>query len=232
MVLDYRWNDYICKYIDGDEYKKGLCFAHAFNFVIDNFTFITYRIPIEKTELNYVFISEEEMLNYFVELSATFSFKIISFRKKHDEYQLQIAIPIKKGCYRYPLYISTFIRYVWEHPFSIAVKCALKNRNTFTGLNITTIIQFYLGVFCNKRKCHHHGYENMAFTNMHPKAQYNNFWRDFNDRSTLKYITNKYSNILTSIEVFNIKCIDQICDSINKLANEVYGKYKKDICCW
>lgn len=235
MVLDYRGKDYICRYLNGNEHKSGLCFSSAFGFVRQNHTFITYRIPIEKEELNYVFISEKQMFNYFIELSSIFSFKIISFRKMHDEYRLQVAIPIISDYWegkRYPLYVSTFIRYVYEHPFSIAVKCALENRHNFSGLNIVAIIQFYLGIFCDKRKCHHHGDFGYVYTNMHPKSQYNCIINNFNNTTTFYYTTQKYITILESLKLFNIKCINQICNSINKIADEVYERDKKNICCW
>ena len=233
MVLDFRGCDYVCKYYDGNYLKSGLCFSKGFGVGTNNgYAHITCFIPIKPDELNYVFVTEQQMLDYFIELSELFSFNIITFHKTETHYKLQLRIPCERDYSRYVLYVLTFIRYAYEHPFSIALKCALENRQYFKGLSIVEIIQFYLGVFCNKRTCHHHGNQGRVFKNMNVKSQFNNIVNQFNYSVTFTEITTEYVKTLDYIQLFNIKCLDQLCYCINLLAIEIYEKYKKDICRW
>lgn len=232
-MVDFRYCEYKCKYLDNKKCIKDLCFADiGQQGSINNSTFITYFMDKEQNELNYVFISRSEMIDYLNEVTQLLGCHLCLIQETSKYYRIQIEIPGNDK--RYLIYVSTIVRYIYEHPFSIAVYCAMKNRYSFPELNIIQIVQFYIGAFCDKRPCHHFGDATYTFSNINVKCQFNLIKNFFNDCCVEKFVklTSTHTSILNDIQVFPIKILPQISDCINDLANIVYEKNKKRICCW
>ena len=176
--------------------------------------------------------NEVEKKQSFDALKKAEEYYVIICRETSKYYRIQVEIPGNDN--RYLIYVSTIIRYIYEPPFSIAVYCAMKNRHSFPELNIIQIVQFYIGAFCDKRPCHHFGNAAYTFSNIDVKCQFNLIKDYFNDCCAEKFVelTGTHTYILEGMQVFPIKILPQISDCINDLANIVYEKNKKRICCW
>ncbi len=232
MVLEFNYCDYVCKYRDGEEYIKDICFSEIGHNRIGSSYFITYYISKVQEELNYIFITKQQMIDYLKEITKLLSCNICFIKDTKDYYRVQIEIPGNNK--RYLIYVSTIVRYMYEHPFSIAVYCALKNRDSFPELNIIQIVQFYIGALNDKRPCHHFGNTGYTFSNLNVKNQFNLIKDYFNDVEPRKFVKliRPHSHVLDQIQCFNIKILPQLSDCINDLANKIYERNKKCICCW
>lgn len=231
MILDFRYRDYVCKYYAGAHRYNVICFSNGCDRGrVGNYSYITYIFPKNKqNELNYCFLNKTDLLGYFVEISKIFGFKLLSFKETEDLYKLQIRCICDN---RYFIYISTYIRYVYEWPFSLLLAAAWKNKNNFPELNITHIMQFYLAVFFDGRRCHCPGEVYLAFQNINPKCQFNLLKRDFNRSNSFIQIKSKYEKLTSQINQFNLKQLPQIISGINFIANKCYERNKKNICRW
>lgn len=233
MILDFRFKEYKCQYFAGSRFIEGACFSSGClngQFPHDaSHTCVTYIWSKQPDELNYCFLDRNTMLRYFIDLSKRFSFKIISFSENDKRYKLQIDVINE---HRYFVYVSMYIRYVYEFPFSLALYCALQNYHNFPELDITNIIQFYIALFHDGRRCHCPGMDRLAYYNLNCKSIFNNLRDDFNYSNCFCKIKSNHVSLLESLRKFNEKNLPEIVSGINNIANKYYVKNKKDICCW
>lgn len=230
MVFNFRFADYKCQYLAGAAHKRGVCFSEGFQEgIIDGKLHITYLIPKELEELNYMFITKDQLFDYLYEVSHIIGFTVETIYDINLYYKVQVSMAPEN---RYFRYVSTIVRFTWEFPFSVATYCVLQNRQNFPELDLVQIMQFYLGVFCDRRQCHYFARPGYVYSNMNSKCHFNIVREQFNNTSPCVKTTNDYDIILDRLNEFNAKCLPVVSESINKLANEVYEKYKKDICCW
>lgn len=232
MILNFKYKEYKCQYFAGLHYIDGICFRDGCTngaFINNSkHSCVTYIWSKDPDELNYCFLDQEMLLKYFLDISKKFGFKIISFTENKTRYKLQIDIINER---RYFVYVSMYIRYVYEFPFSLILYCALQNQHNLPELDITNIIQFYIALFYNGRRCHCPGYDYLAYYNINCKSIFNNLRDDFNDANCFVHIDSEYINLLEELRKFNDKNLPQIVDGINNIVNIYYSKYEKNLCC-
>lgn len=231
MILDFRLKDYKCNYYDGKYFNSGICFSLGCELgIIGKYTHITYVWPKEKQDqLNYCFLDKDALLRYFIEISKLLGFRLIAFADTEDKYRLQIeCIPNR----RYFIYISTYVRYVYEYPFSLFLYAAWCNRANFPELNITQIIQFYRAIFYGGHMCHCPGMDNDAFYNINAKCQFSLIKDHFNYSRGFVQINSNHNTLYKIVKTFNTKQLPQIVSGINCISNKYYAENKKNICRW
>ena len=230
MVVNFKFKEYCTKYFAGSTFHKYVCFSPGCSDgIYGNNAFVTYYIPKKVQELSYCFLDKDEILLYIIELQKIFGLTLLSFKENKRYYLIQIEMPYDK---RYFLYVSTYIRYLYEFPFSLLLKCAVQNRVNFPKFNITHIIQFYIALFYKGRTCHCPGMNTYAFRNINSKSQYNLIRNWFNNTHTFVRIQTKHITLTESFEVFNDKILPHIIISINNIANRYFERYEKSLCCW
>ena len=231
MILDFRMKDYVCNYIAGRRYYNTICFSEGCKGGSYNKAYhATLMWPKDKQEeLNYCYFDKDVLIEYFSEISRILGFKLISFQETEHRYKLQIETPVD---HRYFIYCAMCIRYVYEHPFALLLHAAWNNRKNLPDLDIIQIMQFYLALFFNGRRCHCPGLDNLAFYNINSKCQFNLIRDNFNRETSFISITSKYLNLCNAMNSFNTKQLTQISQGINKIANIYYDKRKKDLCRW
>lgn len=233
MILNFKIKDYKCQYFAGSRFIEGACFSSGCSdgkFPHDpSHTCITYMWSKQPDELNYCFLDRNTMLRYFIVLSKKFGFKIISFSENDKRYKLQIDVINER---RYFIYVSMYIRYVYEFPFSLALYCALQNHYNFPELDITNIIQFYIALFHDGNRCHCPGLNHLAYYNLNCKSIFNNLRDDFNYANCFCEIESNHTGLLAKLRKFNEKNLPEIVSGINNIANKYYVKSKKNICRW
>lgn len=233
MTLDFRYKDYKCEYLVGNRYVKSVCFwggcgdgQYGKNKKHAHITYIWSKTP---DELNYCFLDKETMLRYFMDISKRLGFKLLSFIETPTHYKLQIDVIANR---RYFIYVSMYIRYVYEFPFSLALYCALQNTENFPELDITHIIQFYIAVLHDGARCHCPGRDRLAFYNINCKCQFSSIRDNFNDGKSLVAIKSQYTHLLKNFRLLNSKNLPQIVSGINNIVNQHYNENKKIICRW
>ena len=230
MVFNFKWADFKCEYLAGATRKRGVCFSEGFREgIVNEKLHITYFEPKKVNELNYMFITKDQLFDYLHEVSYTMGFTVETIYETKDFYKVQDSMAPEN---RYFRYVSTIVRFTWEFPFSVATYCVLQNRQNFPELDLVQIIQFYLGIFCDRGQCHHFARPGYVYSNMNSKCHFNIVREQFNNTRPCVKTTNDYDMILDKINTFAAKCLPIVSESINKLANKVYEKYKIDICCW
>lgn len=236
MRLNFRLASYRCRYKDGSRPISGACFSSGCGELVykernHRYANVTIKWTKEIEELNYCFLDTETMIKYFMDLSKLLGFRLLSFNSYGDYYKLQIRIFPDK---RYFVYVSTFIRYVYEFPFSLLTYCALHNIKSFPGLNSIQIIQLYIALFYSKigALCHCHGKANYAYTNMNSKLMFSLNRKDFNRSTHLTFVYTDHSGLTQLFNTLNTKNLPQIVDGINNLANKYYAKNEESICRW
>lgn len=230
MILNFNFSNYNCIYRAGNHKIHGVCFSSGYvGGVYNGRVYITYFLAKQRDELNYVFLSRKQVIDYVCEVSQLLGFDLIALKETESYYKLQVAMPKDRRLF---LYISTFIRYTYEHPFSLALYCAILNRHNFPELNIIQIIQFYIGLFFNGRSCHIIADTGLCFSNMNCKSQFNILRYHFNSSNSFIKLDINHGTMLGFFDVINTKQLPQIAEGINNIANKYYAKYKKSICCW
>ena len=236
MILNFKLKSYRCRYKDGPKSIGGVCFSSGCgNDLYEErnrlYANVTIRWTKGNEELNYCFLDTETMIKYFIDLSVLLGFKLLSFNSNSDCYKLQIRIIPNR---RYFIYVSTFIRYVYEFPFSLLTYCALHNIKSFPGLNSIQIIQLYIALFYSKAGalCHCHGKANYAYTNMNSKLMFSLNRKNFNNSSYLTFVHTDHSGLIQLFNILNTKNLPQIADGINNLANKYYVENEESIRRW
>ena len=233
MILDFRYKDYKCEYLVGNELVKGVCFwdgcGHGEYGYENKHAHVTYIWSKTPDELNYCFLDKKTMWRYFIEISRRLGFKLLSFSETSTHYKLQIDVMADR---RYFIYVSMYIRYVYEFPFSLALYCALQNTENFPELDITQIIQFYIAVLHDGARCHCPGKDRLAFYNISSKCQFSSIRDDFNYGKSLVRIKSVYITLLKLFRSFNSKNLPQIVNGINNIVNKCYNENKANICRW
>lgn len=230
MIIDYCYKTFCCKYYAGYYYYDGVCFSSGFNKGNYKYhTYITYIIPKTQKQLSLCFLTKKEIIEYSKELSSLLGFSLISLSESKEVYYLQIKAPHHR---RYLLYISTFIRYMYEHPFSILLYCALKSKPDFPKLDSIQIIQLYLGIFLRCCSQHAVGTLKYIFDNRNIKSIYNTQFNNFNTSNHLVYIPYNYSAVYNLLKIINTKNLPEIAELLKLLAKQIYIEYEKDICRW
>jgi hypothetical protein len=233
MILDFNFKNYKCRYFIGNQLFRGFCFSsgcgtgkYGTNKQRSHVTIIWSK---DQEDLNYCFLDRKTMLNYFLDLQRELGFKLISFHENKYDYNLQISIVANK---RWFVYVSTFIRYVYEFPFSLITYCALQNKDNFKGLQTSHIIQFYIALFYNGAQCHNHGGFKHAFSNMNCKQQFSMLKNNFNDSKYLVCLKDVGLFDIKYLSKINTKCLPQIVEKINNIANKTWISNEKNICRW
>lgn len=233
MILNFKLKKYKCNYRIGNVDIEGICFSdgcgtgkYGYN---KKYTRITYIWPKKQDELNYCFLNNTTIISYLNDISKELGFKLISLSETSTKYKLQIEVIANR---RYFIYVSTYIRYLYEFPFSLFLYCALKNKENFPELTITHIMQFYITVFFNDRRCHCPGQTFYTYSNINSKCQFNLIRDDFNDTTTFVEISSNYVGMHSVLRQINEKNLPEISNGINNIVNNYYAKYKKSICRW
>ena len=231
MILDFRGKAYKCNYYAGKHHYNGVCFSEGGYLGLANgYYHATIIWPRNKqVQLNYCTLDTRTLIEYFKEISRQLGFTLISLLETTYSYKLQFrCAPDKK----FFIYIATYIRYVYENPFWILLCAAWQNRANFPELDITQIMQFYIALFFDDRRCHCPGLNRLAFHNINPKCQFSLLRGDFNCSKSFCRITANHISLCHFLRVFNSKQLPQIVNGINFIANEYYIKNKKSICRW
>lgn len=230
MILDFNLKNYRCTYYSGKTLINEHCFYQGCVYgIYNNESYVTYVWSCNQNQLNYCFLDQESLINYFSEIAKLAGFDLLSFSKTKKNFYLQIkCIPNR----RYFIYISMLIRYVYEYPFSILLHAAWQNKKNLPELNIMCIMQFYLALFFNQRYCHCPGREGNALYNISIKNCFSLMPHSFNESSIFLFLESKYRTLCSNLYKFNIKQLPQIINGLNYIANKYYDKYKKRICCW
>ncbi|MBQ0113704.1 MAG: hypothetical protein KBT03_11280 [Bacteroidales bacterium] len=232
MFLDFSMKGYNCAYKAGKEKIEGVCFSRGYSGgVRKNKGHVVIRFTRDKQqELNYCFLSYEDMIAYSKWVADKMGFKIISINQDKKYNYIQIEFNHDN---RYFLFIVTLLRYVYEFPFNVMLYSAWKHRNEYPELNIVTLFQMYLGLFFNGRLCHNIGQENVVPKEMHPKCLFNylrnNFNRNPHGKEIFKNINSKYYRLIENMEVLNTKQIDEYADFLNNIVTEWYNRNKNII---
>lgn len=231
MILDFRGKEYKCTYYAGKRLYNDVCFSPGCDKgEINNYAHATIIWTRNKQDqLNYCIFDTKTLVEYFTEISRLLGFTLISFTKSRNSYKLQIKCAPN---HRYFIYIAMCIRYVYEYPFQILLYAAWQNRKSFPELDIIQIMQFYLALFHNGRRCHCPGLDKLAFRNINSKCQFNLIRDNFNREKFFCEILTNHNDLLFYLRVFNTKQLSQIASGINFIANKYYAKNKKNICCW
>lgn len=232
MILDFRGKEYRCNYYAGNYfYKNKACFSNwcdqgRFN----DYYYATIICPRGKqVQLNYCAFDTGTLIEYFKEISRLLGFTLISLVRGKHSYKLQFKCAPD---YRFFVYVAMYIRYVYENPFWLLLHAAWQNRANFPELDITQIMQLYITLFHDGRRCHCPGLDGLTFYNINPKCQFSLIRRDFNYNKSFCKIITKHSSLCFLLRVFNSKQLPQIVRGINFIANEYYAKNKKSICRW
>ena len=232
MTLDFRFKSYKCHYFIENVPIEYICFSkgcgHGKYGSHKQYAHVTYIWPKKHDNLNYCFLDNDTVIKYFTDISKLLGFKLISFCETKNNYKLQISVIAD---HRYFLYVSTYIRYVYEYPFSLLLYCALRNQENFPELNITHIMQFYIAMFHNGAWCHCPGKLDLAYRNINSKSQFNLIRDYFNDSKGFIELRSCHNNLTDKFKVINIKNLPQVADGINNIINNYYARYKKSICC-
>ena len=232
-MLDFRFKDYKCKYFIGDQLIQGVCFSHGCGVgkygEKQKHTHITYTWTKKQDQLNYCFLDVDTMLAYFMDIAKILGFKLISFSENDTGYKLQIDVVANR---RYFIYVSTYIRYVYEFPFSFILYCALQNKNHFPELNVTHIMQFYLAIFHDNTRCHCPGEPQLAYRNINSKCQFNLIRSNFNLSKSFVEVPSTHNCLFHVFGVVNEKNLSALTNYVNTIINQYYDKHKKSICCW
>lgn len=235
MKIDFNFKPYRCNYYI-DSYKKfgEVCFSYIRklnSFDLQTYTnedgYISIKIIIDKNnQINYCYLSFDELKFYITEISRVLGFKIMGICNNKTCYKIILKIAPYP---RYMLYVLTCVRYLYEHPYSLLLNCAIKNKHNFPDFDILHIMQFYIGIFYTDFG-HNLGHCQKVFPNLPQKVIFNFLVKDFNHHPILSDINFEFD--INSFKKLNTKCIPQIVNFINNIALKSYEKNKDNICCW
>lgn len=231
MILDFRGKSFKCNYYTGKHLRKAICFSSGYaDGMINGYAHATITWPKNKQDqCNYCIFDTKTLIEYFTEISKLLGFTLVSLTESNNLYKLQIRCAPNK---RYFIYSAMCIRYVYEHPFAILLYAAWQNRENFPELDIIQIMQFYLALFFNGRRCHCPGLGQLAFYNINSKCQFSLIKDNFNHSKSFYKVSTSHTNLCSNLCTFNTKQLSQIASGINFIANKYYAKNKKNICRW
>lgn len=232
MILDFRGKEYKCSYYAGNYfYENMVCFSRGCSQgEFNGYYYATIIWPRSRqVQLNYCTFDTKTLIEYFKEISRLLGFTLISLVKSTHSYKLQIRCAPDN---RFFVYSAMYIRYVYENPFWLLLYSAWQNRANFPELDITQIMQLYITLFHDGRRCHCPGLDDLTFHNINPKCQFNLIRENFNYSGSFCRIIAKHNSLCHLLRVFNSKQLPQIVKGINFIANEYYAKNKKSICRW
>lgn len=230
MIVDFRYSNLICKYFVEDTCVKNVCFLRGYrNITRDNKVYCSLIWKRKKQEgSNYCFMSDSDLLSYFIELSKLLGFKIISFAHSRSIYDLQFICPANDRLF---LYITTCMRYVYESPFSFLTACAWKDRKYFKDMDILHIIHFYLGLFYSVNN-HSAGSSGYYYPQRNCKCEFN-YMKDhiFNTTSFARTFPDEYKVKQGQrwLKIINSKELKKLEKTVNQHARKVYDEINEDI---
>lgn len=229
MEVDFRYKDYVCNYYGGHKYSKYVCFSKGFGSDYDGHVIVSYILYKRQHQKNMTFFSSSELLDVITILSKELGFTLFSINENKSYFRIQIKMYNDK---RWNLYVSSFIRYLFEYPASLASYCAYKNYKNYKHLKFTMFIQYYLATVISLDTIHCIGNYEIAIRNISPKNLYD-FIKDYFNGipKKLKFETNNY-RFDEKYDMFYVENLPKIVKEINNKVNELYESHKEDLCCW
>lgn len=180
---------------------------------------------------NYVFCTFPQFVSYITETCKILGITLCYITKTDQEYHVYFRMPAND---RYALYASTYLRYIYEWPYSIFTYCALESRSLFPELNILQLVSLYTACFkADERDIHNIGRNGILFPILSIKNQFNFLHNTFNGFFREIPIPNDdYLITAESLSKFNLKSLQIINFSLTAILRKVYEKYYKCLHCW
>lgn len=230
MEVDFRYAGYRCEYHAGTTHYREVCFSKGFGKSFKNYVNISYILYKNQCQLNKTFFNSKELLDVLIILSKELKFTLMSINEDKNKFRVQIRMINNK---RWNLFVSTFIRYLYEFPASLATYCAYKSRDKYKNIRFTTLIQFYLDSAVWIDRVHSISQRDTIIKDVSPKVLFNAQRYDFNlIREPFMVECNKHYDFDNKYRHFEIENLPKIVRIITSTIDSSYKEYEKDICSW
>lgn len=231
MEVNFKYADYICEYYGGKiHFSQAICFSAGFGSSYKNYVNCSYILYKKQRQLNKTFFSSKELLDVLTILSKELKFTLMSINEDVDKFRVQIRMISNK---RWNLFVSTFIRYLFEFPMSLAIYCAYKNRDKYKNIRFTTLVQFCLATTIHINSVHCISRPDWIIKNVSPKVLFNAQLHDFNIIvEPFRVVCDRHEEYDKKNQIFELDNLPKLVREITSTIDSYYKKYEKDICSW
>lgn len=231
MEVNFRFSGYKCIYYAGSTFHRhAVCFSSGFGKSYRGYVNCSYLLYKKQNGLNKTFFTSNELLDVITILSKELGFTLMSINENDVYFRVQIRMINSK---RWNLFVSTFIRYLFEFPASLSTYCAYKSYNKYKNIRFTTLVQFYLDTAIYIDQVHSISRRGVIIKDISPKVLFNCQIDQFNFISSAFKIVNEkhydYSDLYNTFELDNLPKIVKV---ITSKIDDSYKEYEKNICSW